>query len=137
MMVAGVSPPKPRSESEVQSAIRLLLGQLPDVRIWRNNVGQTTTGTGERRSTVRFGLAVGSSDLLAIVAPHGRWLAIEVKAEDWRPAHSGAKHKHEEEQRQWMAIVRRFGGVAGFAQCESDALALLEEARGSGQAVEW
>lgn len=119
-----------RSESEVQSAIRLRLGQLPDVRVWRNNVGQLSQrGAEGRKSTVRFGLCVGSSDLLCIVGPRGRWLAIEVKAEGWKPAKSGAAFQHEEEQRQWIAVVERFGGVGGFATNEDEAMALVERAR--------
>lgn len=120
----------PKSESEVQSEIRLAIGQLPDVRVWRNNVGQLSQRRADGgKSTVRYGLCNGSSDLLCIVAPHGRWLAIEVKAEDWRPAKSGAKFKHEEEQRAWMGIVRTFGGVAGFARSVDEAMVLVEEAR--------
>ena len=126
-MVTGSNP---RSESEVQSAIRLRLGQLPDVRVWRNNVGQLSQrGAEGRKTTVRFGLCVGSSDLLCIVGPRGRWLAIEVKAEEWKPAKSGAAFQHEEEQRQWIAVVERFGGVGGFATNEDEAMALVERAR--------
>lgn len=133
-MVTGSNP---RSESEVQSAIRLRLGQLPDVRVWRNNVGQLSQrGAEGRKTTVRFGLCVGSSDLLCIVGPRGRWLAIEVKAEGWKPAgppkpgqKAGKDWQHEEDQRNWIAIVEKFGGVGGFATNEDEAMALVERAR--------
>jgi hypothetical protein len=122
--------PSPRSESEVQSAVRLLVGQLPDVRVWRNSVGELpATLKGGRRTRVKFGLCNGSSDLVAIVSPMGRWLVLEIKEENWRPAKSGKLFEHEEEQRQWIALVRRFGGVGGFVTCEAEAMELVEEAR--------
>ncbi len=118
------------SESSVQSAIRLALGQLPDVRVWRNSVGSLpATLGGGRKTQVKFGLAVGSSDLLCIVAPAGRWLAIEVKAGDWKPAKSGTKYQHEQEQRDWIAVVENFGGVGGFARSVDEAMELLDRAR--------
>ena len=140
--------PGHRSESEVQSAVRLLVGQLPDVRVWRNSVGAgviiepsklisilSKAGLAaaikfvRSLSTFKFGLCNGSSDLVAIVAPMGRWLVLEIKEEDWRPAKSGKLFKHEEEQRQWIALVRKFGGVGGFVTCEAQAMELVEEAR--------
>jgi hypothetical protein len=120
----------PDSEAQVQSAIRLALGQLPDVRVWRNSVGELPAQlSGGRKTRVKFGLAVGSSDLLCIVGPRGRWLAIEVKAGDWKPARSGSKFKHEQEQRDWIAIVENFGGVGGFARSVDEAMELVERAR--------
>jgi hypothetical protein len=121
-----------RSESEVQSAVRLLVGQLPDVRVWRNSVGELPAMlSGGRKTRVKFGLCNGSSDLVAIVAPMGRWLVLEIKEEDWRPAGPGNRKlfKHEEEQRQWITLVRKFGGVGGFVTCEADAMKFVEEAR--------
>lgn len=120
------------SESVVQSAIRLALGQLPDVRVWRNSVGELPAQlSGGRKTRIKFGLAVGSSDLLCIVAPAGRWLAIEVKAGDWRPARETDKRKfkHEQEQRDWIAVVEKFGGVGGFARSVDEAMELVERAR--------
>lgn len=119
-----------QSESEVQSAIRLHLGQLPDVRVWRNTVGDLPAAlSGGRKTRVKFGLAVGSSDLLCIVAPAGRWLAIEVKESTWKPAKSGKKFEQEQEQRDWIAVVEKFGGVGGFARSVDEAMELVERAR--------
>ena len=114
------------SESQLQAEIRKHIGSLPDVRLWRHNTGQIKDATGR---PVRFGLAVGSADIVGIVAPRGRWIAIEVKAPGWVPAKSGARYEHEEDQRKWMAIVRAFGGVAGFASSLGEAMLLVEEAR--------
>jgi hypothetical protein len=131
----------PEAEAQIQSAIRLALGQLPDVRIWRNNVGSgvivkvsqligiLTSKSGGTRAAIAFlktlrpvtwGLAVGSSDLIGIVAPHGRLLSIEVKS---------AKGIVSKEQEQWIAIVERFGGVAGPARSVDEAMELVERAR--------
>lgn len=142
-------PAEDTSESQLQAEIRKHIGSLPDVRLWRNNTGQTVALDKSRllgllmsgkireaieliRATrpVKFGLAIGSADIVGIVAPRGRWLAIEVKAPGWVPAKSGARFEHEEEQRKWMAIVRAFGGVAGFAASMGEAMKLVEEARG-------
>jgi hypothetical protein len=124
--------PGPRSESEIQSAVRLLVGQLPDVRIWRNSVGELPASYGQgRKGRVKFGLCNGSSDLVGIVAPSGRWLCLEIKEEDWRPALPTNRKlfKHEQDQRDWIAVVEAFGGVGGFVTCEAEAMALVERAR--------
>lgn len=131
----------PEAEAAIQASIRLALGQLPDVRIWRNNVGSgviikvgqligiLTSKSGGIKAAIAFlkllrpvtwGLCVGSSDLIGIVAPRGRFLAIEVKS---------AKGVLSEEQEQWIAIVERFGGVAGPARSVDEAMALVERAR--------
>lgn len=71
----------------------------------------------------RTGLGLGCADLICVVPPFGRFLAIEVK----RPSTRNAKR--DEHQRKWMGIVRRKGGIAGVATSEAEALALLAEAR--------
>ena len=110
-------PDKERSESVIQSEIRLAVGSLPDVRLWRNNTGSIKD---QRGRPVQFGLAVGSADLIGIVAPWGRLLSIEVKSEVGRVR---------PEQVKWAELVRRFGGVAGVARSVDEAMALVEEAR--------
>ena len=69
---------------------------------------------------VTYGLCVGSADLVGLVLPFGRFLAIEVKTDQGRAT---------PEQEQWIAIVRNFGGAAGVARSVEDAMALVEEAR--------
>jgi hypothetical protein len=105
-------------ESVIQAQIRKAIGALPHVRLWRNNTGQLKDRFGH---TVIYGLAIGSSDLIGIVAPHGRLIAIEVKSKTGKVT---------PEQEAFMEIVRRFGGVAGVARSFEDAMALVEEARG-------
>lgn len=132
-------PDDKRTESVVQAEIRKVIGALPDVRLWRNNtlalpsvntkqvIGLLSAGKTSQAVTVlkqarliKCGLAVGSSDLIGIVGPYGRFLAIECKAE---------KGRTREEQTAWIEIIRNFGGVAGYARSVEDAMTLVEEAR--------
>jgi VRR-NUC domain len=69
------------------------------------------------------GLGLGCADLICVVPPYGRFLGVEVK----RPSTRNAKR--DEHQRKWMAVIRRYGGVAGVATNEEEALALVELAR--------
>ncbi len=112
------SSPEDEPESVIQAQIRKHVGSLPYVRLWRNNTGQLKDRFG---TTVIYGLCTGSSDLIGIVAPHGRLIAIEVKSAEGKPT---------PEQEAFMEIVRRFGGVAGVARSVEEAMALVEEARG-------
>ncbi len=68
----------------------------------------------------RSGLAVGSADLIGLVPPTGRFLAIECK----RP--NGGRLS--ERQRAWLDVVRRCGGIAGIARSVEEAIALVTEA---------
>ena len=104
-------------EQEIQNHIRLAIGSLPDVRIWRNNTGRLTD---KRGIPVSFGLAVGSADLVGLLAPHGRLLSLEVKT---------AKGKTTQAQDDWADIVRQFGGFACTVRSTQDALEAIERAR--------
>lgn len=73
------------------------------------------------KPTKRSALGVGSSDLILVVPPHGRFLGIEMKRE------KGGRVS--EEQALWIECVRSFNGVAGVASNEEEALKLLAEAR--------
>lgn len=67
----------------------------------------------------KTGLGKGVSDIICVVMPFGRFLAIEVK----RPAFSPSDVRPD--QVRWLAEVRKYGGVAGIATCEREALDLL------------
>jgi hypothetical protein len=71
-------------------------------------------------------LCQGSADLVGIVqrfdSEIGVFLAIETKR-----AKNSAWQKN---QAEWLATVRRMGGVAGVARTMGDALSLVAEARG-------
>ena len=64
---------------------------------------------------IRFGLAVGSADIIGI-APCGRFLAIEIKTSKGRPT---------KEQLRFIEAVNNAGGIAGIARSVEDALKLI------------
>jgi hypothetical protein len=108
----------PETEAEIEHAIRLRLGREPGVVIWRNSTGV------DQRTHVRYGLCVGSSDLIGIVTTHtgtGRFLALEVK----RP-HVGQLSTP---QRQFLRLVNQCGGYGACVRSVEDALMAVERAR--------
>lgn len=72
---------------------------------------------------LKTGLGPGTSDLICIVPPFGRFLGIEVKRPKYSPSDVSPA------QRAWLATVRHFGGVSGIATDVPSALALVVEAR--------
>lgn len=80
--------------------------------IWRNNTGSVKTDDGR---FVKFGLCVGSSDLIGI-AHGGRFLAIEVKT---------SKGRATPEQQRFINAVLTRGGIAGIVRSPDEALALI------------
>lgn len=109
------------SESVIQAKIRLALGAVPDLTLWRNNVGVGTfwmpSGKTQR---VQYGLCVGSSDLIGILKPTGRFVAFEIKTDTGRAT---------KEQQTFLAHVRSMGGFAAVVRSPEEALAALERAR--------
>lgn len=109
------------TESQLLAAIRLALGQDPRVVLWRNNTGMAE----QQGRPVRYGLCVGSSDLIGIVAvptatdPLGRFIALEVKTATGRVA---------PEQWQFIELVNRRGGYACVVRSVEDALAAVDAA---------
>ena len=92
------------SEGQIQDRIRLVLSDAGIVA-WRNN-----TGFDEQRR-VRYGLCVGSSDLIAIL-PGGRFAAIEIKT---------ATGRLSKEQRMFAELVTLKGGVFVVLRSEEEA----------------
>lgn len=82
---------------------------------WRNNTGATRTETG---GFIRFG-ALGSPDILGVLAPSGRLIAIEVKTP------TGKLSEHQEV---WLTEAKELGALAGVVRSLEDAYALLDEA---------
>lgn len=98
------------SERSIMIATRAAIAARDDARVWRNNVGV------DLARGVRYGLAVGSGDLIGIV--QGRFLSLEVKKpEDGRTS---------DEQRAWQRVVRRFGGVAEIVTSAEEAIKILD-----------
>ena|ERR1035437_757814 len=88
-----------QSETSIMKDIQLEISRLGH-RCWRNNVGFATTRNG---CNIRYGLCVGSSDLIGFTKD-GRFLAIEVKTATGKPT---------DEQINFIDAVNRAGGV-GF-----------------------
>ena len=100
-------------ESDIQRLIMLALSEAGCL-IWRNNTGVLKNAAG---IPIKFGLCVGSSDLIGI-APGGRFLAVEIKT---------PTGKATPEQMRFIEAVRARGGVSGIARSPAEALALLAQ----------
>ena len=101
------------TEAELMREIQLVATGL-GARLFRNNVGMATSSTG---SIIRFGLAVGSSDLIGWTAT-GKFLAIEVKRPYGKPT---------KDQRRFLDAVITAGGIAGVARSVEDAVEIIRD----------
>lgn len=67
----------------------------------------------------------GISDIIGIY--QGRFLAIEVKHEDWMPPNPGMKSwAHYKDQKDFLDEVNRAGGIGFFANCPEDIILELK-----------
>lgn len=98
----------------LKKLILLDLGSELDVRGFDNPRGF------DDRAKATYGLAPGATDLLFIVAPRGRWLALEVKTGAGRSTLA---------QTRFAEMVNRFGGIARVVRSRADARVALNEAR--------
>ena len=103
-------------EQNIQAACLLALSQAGCL-VWRQNTGAYRDGSGVLR---RYGLCVGSADIVGI-APDGRFLAVEVKADKGRVTDA---------QRLFIEAVQRAGGRAGIARSPDDAVRIATAAMG-------
>lgn len=108
------------TESQIQAEIRLALARLPGVVTWRNSVGVATHDSPTHSRTVRYGLGPGSSDLVGILGPTGRFIALEVKRPGQHPT---------DEQARFLRLVRMYGGFAAVVDSVESAKAAIERAR--------
>jgi hypothetical protein len=123
------------SETEKLKAIHLALSQ-GDCRIFRNNIGEAWQGrispappgpwvAGsliiQTPRLVHFGLASGSSDLIGFrsltVTPDmvGKKIAVFLSIEVKKGG------RFQKGQREWLAMVSSFGGIAGVAHSVEEA----------------
>lgn len=79
---------------------------------WRQNTGAYKDKTGR---LIRYGLCVGSSDIIGI-APGGVFVAVECKTASGRVS---------DNQEKFINNVRRQGGRAGVARCADDAVSIM------------
>jgi hypothetical protein len=108
-----------QTEAELLVQIRLALGQIPGLTIFRNNIGVAHDRNGR---PVRFGLCNGSADLIGWKEERNGlhitavFVAIEVKTLTGRIT---------EQQLDFINAVHRAGGIAGVARSVQDALDLI------------
>ena len=111
-------------ETDLQQRIRLALGTLAELRIFRNQVGSLPDPKTGR--PVQFGLARGSADLIGwrtvTITPDmvGTQLAVFTSIEVKTPT-----GRLTPQQRSWLEAVDRAGGIAGVARSVADALHLV------------
>lgn len=116
---------KPRAEREagVTDAIKEWRKTRPDVRLWRQNVGEFQLRDG---TFFRAGLCRGSSDFVGLhtvtITPSmvgrtvGVFFALELKKPGELP---------EDHQQEWLDEIRDAGAIAGVATSVEDAEAVL------------
>lgn len=126
-------------ELRIQSEVMRAIGGLPNVRIFRNQVGvgwvgqvvaenrRLQTVTLNRAYRVTMGLAVGSADLIGfrrrIITPDdvgkefGQFLSVEVKSP------GGVLSA---EQQNWLTRVNQWGGIAFVTRSPEDATNILK-----------
>lgn len=126
------------NENPIQKKIMLALGSRPDVRIFRNNVGNGFFGKVFEESgrcltlidyrRVQFGLEVGSSDLIGFksitITPDmvGKRVAVFLSPEVKKPGQTGKSH-----QQAWRDMVNSFGGISGIVKSVEEAQELVGE----------
>ncbi len=109
-------------ERDVQDEIRAL--GVGDLRLFRNQVGTGTTPDGR---FIRYGLHVGSPDLVGwrrtVITPDmvGRTVAvavgIEIKSQHGRVS---------PDQARFLSHMQQFGAIAGVARSVQDVARLIE-----------
>ena len=95
-------------EANVQALIMLALSDAGCL-VWRQNTGVLPDRNGR---LLRFGLCVGSSDIVGI-CEDGKFLAIEVKSALGQPTDA---------QINFIKAVQRQGGRAGIARSAAEAV---------------
>lgn len=101
--------PRRHEESDALKAIRETVVASGRAVLWRNNGGVATYGA----ARVRYGLGLGSADLIGLLVPSGRGLAIEVKS---------ARGRLSSEQMAWRGAWERAGGLYVLARTPEEAL---------------
>lgn len=100
-------------ESTIMAAIRQAVNLSQRARLLRNSVGF------DSETRVRYGLGVGSPDLVGVLLPTGRAIGLEVKTPTGRIR---------PEQTAWATAARRAGMFVAFVRSVDDALAAIDRA---------
>jgi len=113
-------------ETVLQQRIRLALGTLSNLRIFRNNTGSLPDPRTGR--PIQFGLTRGSADLIGwrtiTITPEmvGQQLAVFPSLEVKTPT-----GRLTPEQRNWLEAVQRAGGIAAVVRSVQDATHLFSD----------
>ena len=94
------------TEAHVQFSILQAWGAHPRLRFWRQNTGAAKLNG----RMVTFGTP-GCADILGLIAPGGRFLAIECKT---------ATGRQSEAQKSFERMINSFGGLYILARSLSD-----------------
>ena len=105
-----------QSESHILNACLIALSAAGCLA-WRQNTGVLPDRSGR---PIRFGLCVGSSDIIGI-APDGAFVAIECKSAIGQPTDAQVK---------FLAAILAHGGRSGIARSGADAVAIAIPAQG-------
>lgn len=111
-------------ESELTKQLQLLASEL-GARLFRNNVGVLED---KRGNYVKYGLCVGSSDLIG-------WRSVEIKPEDvgkkvavfFAVEVKMKKKKATKEQAAFIEAVRKSGGIAFVVRTKEELHKILED----------
>ena len=102
------------TETDLLFAIRQALVATGHVMLFRNNVGF------DRERKVKYGLGLGSPDLVGLLRPTGRLCGFEVKTPIGRVS---------KDQKLWHAAARASGGFVAIVRSADEALEALTRAR--------
>lgn len=103
-------------EKSIMDQIRLALGREPDLTLWR--IAPSAPAADGAR-VVRTA-PTGIPDLCGILAPTGRWFALEIKTSTGRTSAV---------QEQWHRLARSRGAFVAVVRSVDDAHAALDRAR--------
>lgn len=88
----------------------LLAFSKGNIRLWRNETGMAISPDGQR--PIKYGLP-GSSDILGLVGPAGRFIAIECKV---------GRDRQSQKQQAFQVMVTKLGGIYCLARSPQDVL---------------
>jgi len=97
--------------------ILVALSKSPLIRVWANNTGTAKSFDGER--VIKFGLS-GSADILGIIGPSGKFIAIECKTGNAIQSAS---------QKNFSKMITDRGGIYIIARTVLDTLKAVNDSR--------
>jgi hypothetical protein len=109
-----------KAHSELVAAIRLRLGREQGLTLYLNTKGRLKRIGGASIYVTDPALGVGTSDLVGMLAPRGRWFCLEVKTGDAVLTR---------EQKMFRDLVISMGGFFAEVRSVDDAVTALAQAR--------